>query len=102
VQIDKSLEEAAWVSGATRASRRCPQGAAADWHVPSVQSAFFLLVHGVLPRDLRPPMLLFTASSNGALGFDLRHSFEQANWGLASALSPWSGRLHHLHRHVRS
>jgi iron(III) transport system permease protein len=83
VQIDKSLEEAAWTSGATRLQgiRRVLLPLA----VPSLQGAYFLLFMAFF-REIASAVLLYTASSN-VLSTSIWSSFEQANWGLASALS---------------
>lgn len=83
VQIDKSLEEAAWTAGATRLQgiRRILVPLA----VPSLQGAYFLLFMAFF-REIASAVLLYTASSN-VLSTAIWSSFEQANWGLASALS---------------
>lgn len=83
VQIDKSLEEAAWTAGATRLEgiRRVLLPLA----VPSLQGAYFLLFMAFF-REIASAVLLYTASSN-VLSTSIWSSFEQANWGLASALS---------------
>lgn len=83
VQIDKSLEEAAWVSGATRLG--------GVWRVllplvgPSVQGAYFLLFMAFF-REISSAILLYTAATS-VISIQIWSFFEQANWGLASALS---------------
>ena len=83
VQIDKSLEEAAWVSGATRLGglRRVMLPLV----VPSVQGAYFLLFMAFF-REISSAILLYTAST-AVISISIWSFFEQANWGLASALS---------------
>jgi len=83
VQIDKSLEEAAWTAGATRLQgiRKVLLPLA----VPSLQGAYFLLFMAFF-REIASAVLLYTATSN-VLSTSIWSSFEQANWGLASALS---------------
>lgn len=83
VQLDKSLEEAAWTSGASR-----PR---AVWRIllplslPSLQSGYFLLFMAFF-REISATILIFTASTS-VLSVSIWSAFEQANWGLASALS---------------
>ena len=83
VQIDKSLEEAAWVGGATRLAgvRRILLPIAR----PSVQSAYFLLFMAFF-REISSAILLYSASTM-VISISIWAFFEQANWGLASALS---------------
>ncbi len=83
VQIDKSLEEAAWVAGATRtgALRLILLPIA----MPSVQSSFFLLFMAFF-REISSAILLFTASTM-VISISIWSFFDQANWGLASAMS---------------
>lgn len=83
VQIDKSLEEAAWVSGATRLGgvRRVLLPLVA----PSVQGAYFLLFMAFF-REISSAILLYTAATS-VISIQIWSFFEQANWGLASALS---------------
>jgi len=83
VQIDKSLEEAAWVSGATR--MRTLSRILLPIALPSVQGAFFLLFMAFF-REISSAILLFTASTM-VISISIWSFFEQANWGLASALS---------------
>lgn len=83
VQIDKSLEEAAWTAGATRI-----QGIGrilVPLAVPSLRGAYFLLFMAFF-REISSAVLLYTASSN-VLSTSIWSFFEQANWGLASSLS---------------
>lgn len=83
VQIDKSLEEAAWVAGARRplTLRRILLPIA----MPSVQGSFFLLFMAFF-REISSAILLFTASTM-VISVSIWSFFEQANWGLASAMS---------------
>lgn len=83
VQIDRSLEEAAWVNGATRL-----QGVSKvllPLVVPSVQGAYFLLFMAFF-REISSAILLYAAST-AVISISIWSYFEQANWGLASALS---------------
>ncbi|HYZ61391.1 MAG TPA: iron ABC transporter permease [Acetobacteraceae bacterium] len=83
VQLDRSLEEAAWTSGASR-----PEGV---WRIvlplslPSLQSGYFLLFMAFF-REISATILIFTAATS-VLSVSIWSAFEQANWGLASALS---------------
>ena len=83
VQLDKSLEEAAWTAGATRQS--------GVWRIvlplslPSLQSGYFLLFMAFF-REISATILIFTASTS-VLSVSIWSAFEQADWGLASALS---------------
>lgn len=83
VQLDRSLEEAAWTAGASRQ--------AGVWRIimplslPSLQSGYFLLFMAFF-REISATILIFTASTS-VLSVSVWSSFEQANWGLASALS---------------
>ncbi|WP_082609604.1 iron ABC transporter permease [Bosea sp. Root381] len=83
VQIDKSLEEAAWVNGATRA-----QGI---WRIllplvtPSVQGAYFLLFMAFF-REISSAILIYSVHT-AVISISIWSFFEQANWGLASALA---------------
>jgi iron(III) transport system permease protein len=83
VQVDKSLEEAAWISGATR--MRTLSRILLPIALPSVQGAFFLLFMAFF-REISSAILLFTASTM-VISISIWSFFEQANWGLASALS---------------
>jgi iron(III) transport system permease protein len=83
VQIDKSLEEAAWVGGATRLGSvfkiLLPLAR------PSVQGAYFLLFMAFF-REISSAILLYSATTS-VISISIWAFFEQANWGLASALS---------------
>lgn len=83
VQIDKSLEEAAWVGGATR------MGAIFKILLPiarpSIQGAYFLLFMAFF-REISSVILLYAASTM-VVSVSIWSYFEQANWGLASSLS---------------
>lgn len=83
VQIDRSLEEAAWVSGANRlsAARRIMLPLVA----PSVQGAYFLLFMAFF-REISAAILLYAADTK-VISVSIWAFFEQANWGQASALS---------------
>lgn len=83
VQIDKSLEEAAWVSGATRTSTL--GRILLPIVFPSVQGAVFLLFMAFF-REISSAILLFTGSTM-VIAVSIFQFFDQANWGLASALS---------------
>lgn len=82
-QVHKSLEEAAWVAGATRlaAIRRILVPLVA----PSIQSAYFLLFMAFF-REISSAVLLYTSSTE-VISISIWAHFEQANWGLASALA---------------
>ena len=79
VQLDRSLEEAAWTAGASRLS--------GVWRIlmplslPSLQSSYFLLFMAFF-REISATILIFTASTS-VLSVSIWSSFEQANWGLA-------------------
>jgi iron(III) transport system permease protein len=83
VQIDKSLEEAGWVAGASRlnAARRIMLPLVA----PSVQGAYFLLFMAFF-REISAAILLYAADTK-VVSVSIWAFFEQANWGQASALS---------------
>jgi len=83
VQLDRSLEEAAMDRRRQPAVRRL--ALLKPLSLPSLQSQLLSAVHGVLPRNLRHDPI-FTASTS-VLSVSIWSSFEQANWGLASALS---------------
>ena len=83
VQIDKSLEEAAWVSGASRIETLAK--VILPIAMPSVQGSFFLLFMAFF-REISSAILLFTASTM-VISVSIFAFFDQANWGLASALS---------------
>ncbi len=83
VQLDRSLEEAAWTAGASKQM--------GVWRIvmplslPSLQSGYFLLFMAFF-REISATILIFTAATS-VLSVSIWSSFEQANWGLASALS---------------
>ncbi len=83
VQVDKSLEEAAWVSGASRI--KTLSKILLPIVFPSVQGAFFLLFMAFF-REISSAVLLFTASTT-VISVSIFGQFEVANWGAASALS---------------
>ncbi|MBO0766099.1 MAG: iron ABC transporter permease [Hyphomicrobiaceae bacterium] len=83
VQIDKSLEEAAWVSGATRL--KAVNKVLLPLVSPSVQGAYFLLFMAFF-REISAAILLYSASS-AVVSISIWAFFEQANWGQASALA---------------
>lgn len=83
VQIDKSLEEAAWVAGATRTGTL--GRILLPIVFPSVQGAVFLLFMAFF-REISSAILLFTGSTM-VIAVSIFQFFDQANWGLASALS---------------
>jgi iron(III) transport system permease protein len=83
VQIDKSLEEAAWVSGATRL--KAVNKVLLPLVRPSLQSAYFLLFMAFF-REISTAILLYSASS-AVVSISIWAFFEQANWGQASALA---------------
>lgn len=83
VQLDRSLEEAAWTAGATKQ--------VGIWRIilplslPSLQSGYFLLFMAFF-REISATILIFTASTS-VLSVSIWSYFEQADWGMASALS---------------
>lgn len=83
VQLDRSLEEAAWAAGASRQT--------GVWRIvlplslPSLQSGYFLLFMAFF-REISATILIFTASTS-VLSVSIWSYFEQADWGMASALS---------------
>ena len=83
VQIDKSLEEAAWVNGATRLAgvRRILLPLVS----PSLQGAYFLLFMAFF-REISSAILIYSVNT-AVISISIWGFFEQANWGLASALS---------------
>ena len=83
VQIDKSLEEAAWVGGATRLG--AIQRILVPLVAPSIQGAYFLLFMAFF-REISSAVLLYTGSTE-VISISIWAFFEQANWGLASAMS---------------
>ena len=83
VQLDRSLEEAAWTAGASRP--RTVWSVLLPLSLPSLQSGYFLLFMAFF-REISATILIFTASTS-VLSVSIWSAFEQANWGLASALS---------------
>src|SRR5262245_16763124 len=83
VQIDKSLEEAAWVSGAT--PLKAVSRVLLPLVRPSLQSAYFLLFMAIF-REISTAILLYSAST-AVVSISIWAFFEQANWGQASALA---------------
>jgi len=83
VQIDRSLEEAAWTAGATRL--QTIKRVLVPLTMPSLQGAYFLLFMAFF-REIASAVLLYTAASS-VLSTSIWSFFEQANWGLASSLS---------------
>ena len=83
VQIDRSLEEAAWTAGATRL--QTVKRVLVPLTLPSLQGAYFLLFMAFF-REVASAVLLYTAATN-VLSTSVWSYFEQANWGLASSLS---------------
>ncbi|MCQ4628982.1 ABC transporter permease subunit [Shinella sp. CPCC 100929] len=83
VQIDKSLEEAAWVGGATKLGglRRI----LLPLSLPSIQGAYFLLFMAFF-REMSSVVLLFTSNSK-VISISIWGFFEGADWGLASSFS---------------
>jgi len=83
VQLDKSLEEAAWASGANRLAsfRRI----ILPLLRPALQSGYFLLFIAYF-REVAAAALIYTASTQ-VLSISIWAFFENANWGVASALS---------------
>ena len=83
VQVDRSLEEAAWVAGASRIETLSK--ILLPIVFPSVQGAFFLLCMAFF-REISSAVLLFTASTT-VISVSIFGYFEVAAWGVASALS---------------
>lgn len=83
VQFDKVLEEAAWASGASRLDsfRRI----VLPLLRPALQSGYFLLFIAYF-REIAAAALIYTASTQ-VLSISIWAYFENANWGVASALS---------------
>lgn len=83
VQLDRVLEEAAWTSGANRIT--------SFWRIilpllrPALQSAYFLLFIAYF-REIAAAALIYTSSTQ-VLSVSIWAFFENANWGVASALS---------------
>ncbi|HEV2042214.1 MAG TPA: iron ABC transporter permease [Casimicrobiaceae bacterium] len=83
VQIDRSLEEAAWTAGATRLQTL--KRILVPLTMPSLQGAYFLLFMAFF-REIASAVLLYTAATS-VLSTSIWSYFEQANWAMASALS---------------
>ncbi|WP_431285704.1 ABC transporter permease [Humitalea sp. 24SJ18S-53] len=83
VQIDRSLEEAAWVGGANRL--KAAHRIILPLIAPSVQGAYFLLFMAFF-REISAAILLYAADTK-VISISIWSFFEQANWGQASALS---------------
>ena len=83
VQIDRTLEEAAWTSGATRLETL--KRVLVPMTTPSLQGAYFLLFMAFF-REIASAVLLYTAATS-VLSTSIWSYFEQANWAMASALS---------------
>ena len=83
VQIDRSLEEAAWTGGATRLEAL--KRVLVPLTLPSLQGAYFLLFMAFF-REIASAVLLYTAKTS-VLSTSIWSYFEQANWAMASALS---------------
>ena len=83
VQIDRSLEEAAWTAGASRV--QAVKRVLIPLALPSLQGAYFLLFMAFF-REIASAVLLYTSSSH-VLATSIWAFFEQANWGLASSMS---------------
>jgi iron(III) transport system permease protein len=83
VQIDKSLEEAAWVNGATRLGGVTK--VLLPLLRPAMQGAYFLLFMAFF-REISSAVLLYAADTT-VISISIWSFFEQANWGLASSLA---------------
>ncbi len=83
VQLDKALEEAAWASGANRVSTFFR--IVLPLLRPALQSGYFLLFIAYF-REIAAAALLYTAQTQ-VLSISIWAFFENANWGVASALS---------------
>lgn len=83
VQLDRALEEAAWTSGANRIAsfRRIMLPLLR----PALQSGYFLLFIAYF-REIAAAALIYTSSTQ-VLSISIWAFFENANWGVASALS---------------
>jgi iron(III) transport system permease protein len=82
-QIDKSLEEAAWIAGANRLQSFAR--VVLPLLRPSLQSAYFLLFISYF-REIAAAVLLYTSKTT-LISISIWTFFENANWGSASALS---------------
>jgi iron(III) transport system permease protein len=83
VQIDRSLEEAAWTSGASRLQTLLR--VVLPLLRPALQSAYCLLFIAYF-REIASAVLLYT-SKTAVISISIWSFFENANWGSASALS---------------
>jgi len=83
VQLDRALEEAAWTSGANRVAsfRRIMLPLLR----PALQSGYFLLFIAYF-REIAAAALIYTSNTQ-VLSISIWAFFENANWGVASALS---------------
>ena len=83
VQLDRALEEAAWTSGASRIAsfRRIMLPLLR----PALQSGYFLLFIAYF-REIAAAALIYTSKTE-VLSISIWSFFENANWGVASALS---------------
>ncbi len=83
VQLDRALEEAAWTSGANRIAsfRRIMLPLLR----PALQSGYFLLFIAYF-REIAAAALIYTSHTQ-VLSISIWAYFENANWGVASALS---------------
>ena len=83
VQLDRALEEAAWTSGANRIAsfRRIMLPLLR----PALQSGYFLLFIAYF-REIAAAALIYTSKTE-VLSISIWSFFENANWGVASALS---------------
>ncbi len=83
VQLDRALEEAGWASGGNRIA--CFRRIVLPLLRPALQSAYFLLFIAYF-REIAAAALIYTASTQ-VLSISIWAFFENANWGVASALS---------------
>ena len=83
VQLDRALEEAAWASGANRLASF--GRIVLPLLRPALQSGYFLLFIAYF-REIAAAALLYTSSTQ-VLSISIWAFFENANWGVASALS---------------
>lgn len=89
VQIDKSLEEAAWSSGASKTKTFFK--IVLPLLKPALQGAYFLLFISYF-REVAAAVLLYT-SKTAVVSISIWSFFEAANWGTASALSVVSSAI---------
>lgn len=83
VQLDKSLEEAAWSCGSTRLGGLRRVVLPLLW--PSLQSGWFLLFMAFF-REISSALLVYTAKTK-MISIQIWTFFEAASWGYASALA---------------